>query len=285
MRANLFCGILGLALAAPAVAAEPEVLAPVGAWEINYDADSCHLLRAFGRGDKQVTLKMSRVQPGDQTDLEFYGKLLAPHGLMAPVEVAFGDHKPTRSSPPFLGKGGDDLPALMITSVRLDGRERGSGAPPPNTVTPEQEAAIKTVSLRVKQNEVFRLQTGSMAKPMQAMRSCLTDLVRHWGYDPAVQASLSKPTAPIGNAGSWVTGSDYPTKAFFNRSVGVVSFRLDIDETGKVTGCRVLRRTDPDEFEDITCRLLSRRAKMTPALDAQGQPVKTYYVNSVRWIM
>ncbi len=64
---------------------------------------------------------------------------------------------------------------------------------------------------------------------------------------------------------------------------GYVRFRLDVDETGNVAGCRVLYRTNPDEFADLSCKLISKRAKFAPALDAKGKPVKSYYISQIRW--
>ena len=56
------------------------------------------------------------------------------------------------------------------------------------------------------------------------------------------------------------------------------------DETGKPLGCRVLFRTNPDEFADRSCKALLQRAKFNPARDAQGKPVKSFYINTIRWM-
>ena len=66
---------------------------------------------------------------------------------------------------------------------------------------------------------------------------------------------------------------------------GIVRFRLDVDPTGAPAGCRVLYRTNPDDFADLSCRLLMKRARFNPALDAAGKPVKSYYINNIRWVM
>ena len=50
-------------------------------------------------------------------------------------------------------------------------------------------------------------------------------------------------------------------------------------------GCHVLMRFNPDEFADLTCNLLKKRATFKPAVDAQGNPVKTYFVNKVRFVI
>jgi hypothetical protein len=65
---------------------------------------------------------------------------------------------------------------------------------------------------------------------------------------------------------------------------GLVQFRLDVDPGGKVAGCFILSRTSPDDFADITCRAMTRRARLQPALDAKGKPIRSYYVNKVIWL-
>ena len=58
---------------------------------------------------------------------------------------------------------------------------------------------------------------------------------------------------------------------------------IQLSSYGKVSACRILYRTNPDEFADLSCKLLMQRAKMAPALDAQGKPVRSFYISQIRW--
>ena len=131
----------------------------------------------------------------------------------------------------------------------------------------------------------YRLELRSMGAPMAALRTCMDNLLTHWGYDPAVVASLSRGVTPIGSPGNWITSADYPSKSLMQGHNGIVQFRLDVDEAGKILGCHILARTNPDEFADVSCRAVSRRAKLQPALDATGRPVKGFYITKVRFII
>lgn len=62
-----------------------------------------------------------------------------------------------------------------------------------------------------------------------------------------------------------------------------MQFRLDVDPEGKVAACHILARTDPDDFSKLTCKLMSGRARFIPALDAQGKPVKSFFVSKFSW--
>ena len=63
----------------------------------------------------------------------------------------------------------------------------------------------------------------------------------------------------------------------------VVHFRLTVDASGMPTACSVLTMESTPEFIKATCDNLMHRARFTPALDAQGNPVASIYVSAVRW--
>jgi hypothetical protein len=267
----------------------PISLTRTGKWEINYDEDSCHLFAQFGEGRQAALLKLTRVGPSDWFEMQVYGEMLKWSGINMPIEVSFGDEvRPfkregvavTLSQP---GK----LPAVIIQGLRIDGWDNLRDADGPvasPAITPQQEASVTAITFKVRASKPYRLQTGSLEAPMAAMRRCTDDLLRHWGYDPAVQKSLVRQTTPANYPGNWITQRDFPPRPLARGSNGLVQFRLDVDEAGSVRGCRVLFRTNPDEFADLSCQLLSKRAKFTPALNAEGKPVRSYYVGRVKWV-
>lgn len=276
--------------AGPALAAEkpPVSLPKVGKWEINYDEDSCSLFAKFGAGDDTAILSLTQTSPGDWLEMKVFGKMLKYGGIEMPVEVAFGSQaKPYKRTAIAVTAGGKEkLPAMIVQGLRIDGWDfsaKSSGPVAAPKVTPEVAAGVGSITFRAAGGKRYRLETGSLAAPMAAMRTCTTDLLQHWGFDPAVHAGLSKPTTPINNPASWLGTGDFPNKALMRGSNGLVRFRLDVEADGKVSRCRVLYRTNPDEFADLSCKLLLQRAKMAPALDASGKPVRSFYVSQVRW--
>jgi hypothetical protein len=263
-----------------ALAKEPEVLARTGKWVVDYDADGCHLYGQFGAGDDIVVARFSRYQPGDLFNLSLYGNRVRSGFQRSVAKIDFGLGRPAAKT----GMNGtaDKLPALFLSSVRLDGAQPYGKARPP-AITPEQEAAVRQLTIDPEGKPAFRLDLGSLGKPFAQLRTCMEVLVRSWGYDPAVQATLSRPPAPVGSGASWISWKDYPSEALSSNQGGFVQFRLDVDAAGKVAGCHVLARTDPDEFADLTCRLLAKRARLQPALDAEGKPVPSFIVQRVNW--
>lgn len=282
-----------LAAQVPAAAANkaPLSLPATSKWEMNYDEDSCHLFRLFGSGEQSTLLALTREGPSDWLQMTVVSKQVKYNGISVPVEVALsGQAEPYRLAGVALTsteKDGSKRPVIKVDGLRLDGwrwpRDNAAMVSPPAT-TPQAEAAVTALTIKVPGKQPIRLETGSLGEPMKAMRACTDDLLEHWGYDPKVHATMSKRTAPIGNMSRWLRSEDYPNAALMEGHNGMVRFRLDVGPDGAVTGCRVLYRTNPDDFADLSCKLLLQRALMTPALDAAGAPVKDYFVSQIRWV-
>ena len=275
--------------AGPTSAASPGAISlqKVGAWQMNYDADSCHLLAKFGTGDQTVSMKITRIAPGDFFDLTLYGEAFFSHFPRVAVAITFGDQHSSLKRGAMAGTvvGPQKLPLFFISSLRIDTKGEGpSPKLPIPQVLPEDEAATQFITVSIGGQRTMRLETGSLGAPFKALRACTRDLVKSWGYDPDVQERLSRQPRLINDNTSLLKSTDYPTLAANRGDSGALGIRLDVEETGHVSGCRVLYRSDPDLFADLTCKLLLQRVKMTPALDENGKPVKSYYVRNVSWL-
>ena len=285
----LFLSALGLiAQSAQGADKTPTSLPRITKWEMKYDEDGCSLLAEFAAGDDAVMMAITRTTPGDWFEMRLYGKMLGSAEVGVPVEVAFGDGVPIKRGAMAATSGGEKkIPAAIIPSLRVDGWEptpKMDTSSPVPLVAADQEAKIKSITFKPARRGRYRMETGSMGAPFAAMRTCTDDLVRHWGYDPAVEATLSRPTTPTTSPATWLGSKDFPSAALAQGMNGYVKFRLDVDPAGNVAGCRILYRTNPDEFADASCRLLAKRAKFQSALDATGKPVKSYFVSAVRWL-
>lgn len=282
------CAILAFACVATAglqplsaAANEPVSLAKVTKWEINYDEDSCHLLAGFGQGDDLVVLNLTRYEPGSSFDVMLTGAMFTAKRVSGPIKLGFGDHVFAR---PQTGDGlsPGQKPFVMFTHVRLDGKLVDPRDPGVAPVSEAQEAAATAASIAFG-DRTYRLETGSLAAPFAAMRTCTASLLTALGYDPVVQGTLRRPPQPTASPAGWITSGDYPKSALKKGQSGLVQFRLDIDERGVVKGCRVLRRYKDDPFADLTCQRISQRAHFKPALDASSRPVRSYYINTVKF--
>jgi hypothetical protein len=255
------------------------VLPHTDKWVVDYDMDRCNILGAFGQGDAKVVLVLSLYQPDDSLTIALLGKCFRSADAFSDYTLDFGPAADPANGRSMNGLAGD-LPLINLGQHKLV-----ESQPKDQAITPAQEAQVRDLTVSFDHRHSVTLNLGSMGAPMQAMRTCTTDLVRSWGYDPRVQEALSRHATPIGDPGNWITTSDFPTSAEAEGHNGLVHLRLDIDGGGKIMGCHIQSKTSPDDFANTSCKLITRRAKFQPALDAAGKPVPSYYVNVVRWVM
>lgn len=260
-----------------------EELPRTGPWVANFDENACHLIGQFGTEKATVSISLTRYAPSDFFELNLYGERFRSLDAQVRGGVSFDPSAKIEKFGLLAGKAGN-LPLVIMGKTRLDGwrmSKEGDVAP---VITPAMETAVKSMDFEVGGKTRVRLLTGSMGKTMAMMRTCMTELVKSWGFDPQVEASLSRPLQPVGSPGSWFNSGDYPSDALSQGHNGIVNFRVNVDNTGKVESCHILSATKPSDFELATCTGITRRARFTPALDAKGQPVRSFHVNKVRWL-
>lgn len=278
--------VVGLALVAaiPSVAEardrETEVLARKGKWTLNETPESCELYAQFGEGDATVIARFTRFEPGEDFSLTLLGKRVRSSSAVGEVEIDFGLKGTPIEAPAMFGSLGK-WDASFLRGVRLDGwvRDKPDDQGPP--ITPQQEAGVSGMTVEMKGKRPFRLAFGALAKPFAQLRECTAGLVSFWGYDPQVQTRLRRRVTAANSPLRWVTYEDYPMTALRSGESGFVTVRLDVDAAGAIAKCHVAERTDQDEFAKTVCRAILKRAKLEPALDEQGQPIRSYMI--LKW--
>lgn len=91
------------------------------------------------------------------------------------------------------------------------------------------------------------------------------------------------PALPLGSPGDWIGSGDYPTFALRHEFEGVTRFTLMVDQAGRVSACTIVVSSGSEVLDEATCRLLTLRARFSPALDKKGRAVSGSYQSSVRW--
>lgn len=80
-------------------------------------------------------------------------------------------------------------------------------------------------------------------------------------------------------APSWITPYDYPTSALRENRSGYAGFRLTITPQGRPMRCEIVYESGSSDIDQATCKLLMKRARFKPALDAQGNSTVAVYRN------
>lgn len=118
--------------------------------------------------------------------------------------------------------------------------------------------------------------TGRLSEPVKALQTCVNDLMTRWGIDPQKYASSSRQPEPLNNASEWIMSADF-SDGF---KPGNVHIRVIVGEDGMVRNCLSTLGVDDSRAERV-CSLLKSRARFSPGLDAQGNPMVSYWGTSV----
>jgi TonB family protein len=195
-----------------------------------------------------------------------------------------GEAKPMMADYPLSGKAGQQA-SIFIGSANLgENWFAPDSSPPCGVVTPAQEVAATSITFSYTgKRNVFK--TGPLDKAFAALRTCTDDLVRSWGLDSQQQSHLSRYPQPLGEPRLWVRSEDYPTAMLSASKQGLVNFRLAVDAQGAATSCEIQRSIGDKAFDLAACTALKRSAHFTPATDAKGRPVASFYLSSIKWIL
>jgi hypothetical protein len=96
--------------------------------------------------------------------------------------------------------------------------------------------------------------------------------------DPAAATQPRLLAAP----GALIQRVDYPALAMVDDVSGITAFALTVAADGRPIGCRVTAGSGSALLDDMTCKLLLRRARFAPAM-ADGKAVAGEWKSRVRW--
>jgi TonB family protein len=97
---------------------------------------------------------------------------------------------------------------------------------------------------------------------------------------PAPAPTRAVPTAPLSRL---IGDMDYPAAALRAEEQGNVRVALDVAADGRVTGCTVVESSRSATLDSATCRILTARARFTPARDAAGEPTTDRFETALAW--
>ena len=275
----------------PVLAKDALVLEPSSRWELDYAADSCALRRMFGEGAQQSQLEIRRFQPGLslQTTVATRAMPMTRRNFRyrfdpnpewqdaaAANYVYFGDNFEGVIFYP-------QLPDLVVDKKKDDDELRQDFTTA-DLVAMEAKAAqgIESITMSRAFRDDLVLKTGSLGAPLIALNACIDELLGHWGIDVEAHKTLTRP-AIAKNVSKMGRLIPYPPKMLAQRLPGIVNVRLEVGETGAVNGCHIQMELSDPAFEEASCKTLQKSLKFDPALDKDGKPIASYWINRVRF--
>jgi hypothetical protein len=270
----------------PARAEELVELAPSSQWSMEWAENKCRLVRFFGPEDNRHLLVIEQFWPAETVSLAMAGPAFAKADVDAPTGLRYSE-----GQEPFdgqLSKGTIDSygTALFYTTIGL--------APPPvpapdasapvtkfPALDTAQAATTAFVGLTQKGKEV-RFRTGSLAPAFRMLNQCSQDLVKFWGIDIERHLTATRMPVFVNEKRMSADIMDYIPFHKLGGERGIMRLRVLVSEAGAVEDCALLEAPNVAFLEPPICKWI-KKAKFEPALDAQGQPMRSYYATTIAY--
>ncbi|SFO90177.1 hypothetical protein SAMN04488060_0616 [Qipengyuania nanhaisediminis] len=281
--------LAGFSSGASAKEREPELLMPLGPWQLDMGEHKCRLARLFGTDEAQTIFILDQWNPAVSAQWAVAGPPVRRIRYSREASFAFGpdgDAEEFRFTPGTLDNYGDvigDRSTVTAHSHPLPGEsDYDWGASPRGILSLDTSnaASIETLMISQKGAHSFSLRLGPMEKPLTAFNACMENLVEFWGFDLEEQKAVSTP-ARILNLEK-VAGrvqQSYPRDALRNRAQADFHLRLTVGTDGSVEECFLINQTIAKDF-DMTrhpCTTFKTIAEAEPARMADGTPVRTFF--------
>jgi hypothetical protein len=234
---------------------------------MDYAAQSCDLKRDFGSGADAVRITLTQSLAPMQVDLRIDG---AGVSGLARVDRAVIEDADNRIETLRLRQyPGMEAPLVLGAFRSLTASAVSNGAP------------LLSVFRGDRPRRAFVL--SDLRAALAALRSCQDDLYRGSNVDGAAMRRIAVDAEPVGDELRWVTPDDLPPAYEDMTQTRLVVMRLDINISGRVENCTILRSTGAAPLDVQSCRVITARARYTPARDEVGQAVPTIRTKQIEW--
>ncbi|XUU61332.1 TonB family protein [Erythrobacter sp. HA6-11] len=286
--------------AAPAAAEEPTAdevaaredavkLEPRSPWNIDFGEKRCRLSRLFGSDDSPHLLYIEQASPSKGFELTLAGPELKRYERRRfernlGVDVGFIGYVPMIELRPMRGEVSGYGDALIFSTLAIEVREELADiAEERRQITGgldlQRANSINRFVIK-NDDDILSFETGNMQGPFQALNACTEELLIRWGLNPE-QHKLYTPTkwTNIRTLAQRISET-FPRDALRKGEQGVFRMRLIVEEDGSWSECTVENATATETLQSPACQAM-KRAKFEPALDAQGNPMRSYYATRI----
>lgn len=272
------CSFIATSLPAGAETKEMR-LKPASNWLVDWADNNCTLSRKFGAKDAPYLLTMRAYGRGYLADILIAGPDVATFQRPANLTAGYGTVPARRIRPQFamaVGYG----PAIIFSDPSLQEAEANSGGEPFRSPTAAWGGVDAPITI-ANDAQSLVLEASGLKSALAALGKCADDLVKGWGLDPDVQASLTRYANPRNRTWMVRIQNSFPSELLARSRDARVNVRVIVDEAGRPEKCETAQAFDNIAFQQSTCRIILESARFSPALDAAGQPVRSFYTTSI----
>lgn len=153
--------------------------------------------------------------------------------------------------------------------------------PPPDSPPPPPQVVAPPPIVR----------TNTLPPPVVTVQSAPPPVITETAR-PAPPAPPAPPRPVISqaakakaNLASYISDDDYPQAAIRNEEQGTTGFTLTVGPDGRVADCVVTSSSGSSSLDSATCSIMKRRARFTPAKNADGSAATDKVNSRIKWVL
>lgn len=279
--------LVAAVLTASPASAEVVAISPSSAWNVDFAENKCRLARLFGEGENRHLVFFEQYWPGEAFGLTVAGPSYDRFRSRQRTALGFFDGQERQRTEPFTGTVADFGTGVIYSSARLAaGDSEGADAATTQLAQLDTQLAAKVEYVALKQRgDEIRLSTGPLDEAFAVLNQCSAQLITDWGLDFDQQRRATRMPEWTNMEGVVRRiQAAYPRKALNRGEQGLMRMRVIVSEEGAVESCTIIKATDTEKLESPACNEM-QNARFTPALDAAGQPMRSFYVTRITYQM
>lgn len=176
------------------------------------------------------------------------------------------------------------LSAILIVSACKKAPEATHGVDTTLNDSPEAESSATTTMLD--ENTSDYASSGD-SRDYQALSDAETE------EEPSLQTATpdadtvdqSREAQSGSGPESWISTDDYPPSAIRAGEEGTTAIEWEISEQGRVENCRVTSSSGSAALDRAACAAITRRGRYSPALDQDGNAIRSKGSRRVTWTL
>ncbi len=273
---------------APTLSAQESASAPItldGAtpWNVDYADNSCALMRGFGEDDQRVLVEFRQFAPGSLMRVMFASSVMTPVRDTALFTLAPEDPRQVEGIERLRGEGEDPIEGFFFNFALASNLEEAGLFAESDDARDAREREIYGIQLGEVYPDTYFLRTGDLHAPMEALRTCMNDLLSSWGVAMDALRRNTRAVTPI-DLERWADRirNHYP-RTGRNREIGL-NVTVLVNPEGRVSRCVISNALTNEDFEAVACAALTEYARFEPALDADGEPTFGFWSTRIFYL-
>jgi TonB family protein len=264
LLATLFAPVTGLSL--PAETSTDAALHPVNRWVVDFAETHCTAARTYGSAEEPVVLAFRPSVAENMVRLTVLRSGRASAARHSAVTVEFSGYKVPGTGLSFPTKDRKQVVSWIHIGAETFERLKSAGE----------------VAIQIGREAPLRFSLQEMPAVVNTLVDCNDDLRQHWNVGDASSVKITRPPTPV-NSSEWFSPGDYPRKAIDESASGTVPFILMVGVGGAVEDCGIEGSSGNASLDATGCVRLIERARFEPALDENGNSVRSVYRSRITW--